>query len=161
MGSFAKTALGVGVPFGVVMGAFFTWLSNWSSGLTLGVFCGVLFGSGIALFARWQGRSAPTGELTPGEPIEHGGPANHVIVGDVTGGHLSLTDTRLYFRAHRLNLKAHELSVPRADIVGLSTARSLGVLRNRLVVHLRDGRREVFVVSGLDAWALAIGRGLT
>ena len=72
------------------------------------------------------------------------------------GGKLFLTDKRLRFRSHKINFQKHDESYPIETIASVEPSRSLGIIPNGLLVHLRDGRRERFVVTGRGDWVSSI-----
>src|SRR5215470_6508505 len=106
---FIKMTALAGVPFGLLIGLFFTFRSVnpfavGPFGLVLGLAAGLLFGLMVATFVAWQ-RSRFTRE-DPGLEGEHllkQGPANHFRGLEGVGGWLYLTDKRLLFRSHRFN----------------------------------------------------------
>lgn len=63
------------------------------------------------------------------------------------GGHLMLTDDLLSFRAHGLNPPSEPLDIAVADIVGVATYRSWGMIPNGLVVTTTSGDEYRFVVA--------------
>jgi hypothetical protein len=88
----------------------------------------------------------------PDETIVHHGPANHYKGFEAVGGRLFLTSKRLRFRSHKLNVQSHDESYPVDIIISVEPARTLGVVPNGVLVHLRDGRHERFVVGGRAEW---------
>ncbi len=72
------------------------------------------------------------------------------------GGKLFLTNKRLRFRSHKINLQNHDESYPIETIASVEPSSSLGIIPNGLLVQMRDGRRERFVVSGRGNWVSSI-----
>jgi hypothetical protein len=94
---------------------------------------------------------AKTGSI-PTRRFVHHGPANHYKGFEAVGGRLFLTSKRLRFRSHKLNVQSHDESYPVDIIISVEPARTLGVVPNGVLVHLRDGRHERFVVGGRAEW---------
>jgi hypothetical protein len=142
-------SLGESVPKAVLEGVFF------------GVFFGVLFGMLFPRFAGafekwgWAKRSA-TPIFAAEERVIRESPANHFRRFEGVGGWLFLTDHRLVFKSHSLNIQRHEISLPFDMIVHAQPGMTAWVFPNGLLVTTRDGRRERFVVEGRDEWAASI-----
>ncbi len=91
--------------------------------------------------------------LEPGEILEFSGFANHFLNYEGRGGRLFLTDRRLAFQPHRLNVQRAVLSVPRSEIVGASKCMTFfGLYHKGLCVRQKDGTEQKFVVNQRDAW---------
>jgi hypothetical protein len=123
-------------------------------GLPLGVVAGSLFAALLSEFVSKQTDKfqAETQDFH-GEPTLHAGPANHFKGLESVGGHLWLTNGRLHFRSHKMNLQNHEWSAPLADIVSARPTKTLGLIPNGLRVHLSSGEEHRFVVNGNEKWA--------
>ena len=72
------------------------------------------------------------------------------------GGKLQLTDRRLIFRSHSLNIQVHQEAYSLESIVAVKPRNTLGLVPNGMAVGLRDGREERFVVFGRGGWMSAI-----
>lgn len=68
------------------------------------------------------------------------------------GGWIYLTNKRLFFKSHSLNIQNHELSIPLSDIENAEQKRSLMIFQNRLHLGLKDGKFEKFVVNDPRDW---------
>jgi GRAM domain len=132
---FLKMITLAGLPFGLLMGLFFTLMFGDPSGVAFGLACGLLFGLLMAGFAEWQ-RSRFTREdpCLDGEQLLKQGPANHFRGWEGVGGWLYLTDRRLLFRSHRLNIQNHELSIPLEEILQARPCLTAWVFPNGLSV---------------------------
>lgn len=91
-------------------------------------------------------------QLEEGEVILKEGPANHFKGIEAVGGKLQLTNRRLIFRSHALNVQTHEESYLLADIASVRTRNTLGIVPNGLAVIFNDGREERFVLYGRKKW---------
>lgn len=106
---------------------------------------------GTAMPAVTAAGTAPAGELVIKE-----GAANHWRGAESVGGRLWLTNMRLHFKSHGLNVQTHEVSYPIWEIVSVEKQSTLGVVPNGISVVLQDGRQERFVVEDRDDWIAKI-----
>ena len=151
--------------FGVAMGVFIG-LQTGSAyyGFHGGFFCGVAFGVAIKRFLKVSMASprlaldAVAAGFGVDETVVHHGPANHFKGIEAVGGKLFLTNRRLVFRSHRFNVQTHEESYPLDGIVSAEPSRTLGLVPNGLLLQMRDGRRERFVVGGRSEWVSLLRR---
>lgn len=93
----------------------------------------------------------------PGEEIVKEGRANLQRGRETVGGRLYLTDRRLVFEAHKLNLQRAPEEVARDQIASVTKAwtRFLGIIPlapNTLAVATSDGRDLRFVLTGREEW---------
>jgi hypothetical protein len=143
---FATRRIEVAIPGGLVSGAGFA---------------GLL--AAFLLSVRSTKAFEIGGELPsfdPGERVIHRGLANHFKGAEGVGGKLYLTERRLRFRSHTLNIQVHDESYPLDQIASAEATRTLGILPNGLRVWMKDGRRERFVVHGHEEWAEAISKAI-
>lgn len=99
--------------------------------------------------------------LNSDEKILRRGAANLQRGAETVGGELLLTDQRLYFRSHALNLQTGTTEIPLSHIRHMRPCwtRFLGLiplLPNSLAVGLSDGTEHRFVLVGRKEWAAAI-----
>jgi hypothetical protein len=99
--------------------------------------------------------------LLPGERTIREGAANLQRGAENVGGALLLTDRRLVFRPHGLNLRTEPEHVPLASVreVRACWTRFLGVVPiadNSVVVRTWDGAEHRFVVFDRGLWIEAI-----
>ncbi|HZF54168.1 MAG TPA: hypothetical protein VE093_36230 [Polyangiaceae bacterium] len=160
--TFPKLAL-AGLAFGAPMGVLFGLMTRSPGlGVVLGLLSAALFGLLIGAFARRVEQTdtfAPGGaapDFLPEEHVIHQGLANHFKGMEGVGGKLYLTNRRLRFRSHAVNIQVHDESYPLDLITTVEPARTLGLIPNGLLVTLGDGRRERFVVHHRRAWVSAI-----
>lgn len=79
-------------------------------------------------------------------------PANHFKGAEGVGGSLCITDKRLLFKSHNLNIKNHELSISLLEIATVDRYKTLGLINNGISVHLANNSTEKFVVDKADKW---------
>jgi GRAM domain len=75
------------------------------------------------------------------------------------GGHLTLANGRLSFRAHALNIQTEALDLPVADIASTRKYRSMGFIPNGLAVTTTSGVEYRFVVGHRDRFISGIESG--
>jgi hypothetical protein len=152
--SYGRIFVQAGLSFGAIMGLFFgIQTGNAVVSLFLGLFSGVLFGTGVVAFSWWSNKKmkADSQELD-GEEILLAGPANHFLGAEGRGGRLYLTPTRLCFRGHGFNIQNKALDLPLEDVADVGFKNTLGIIPNGLQVHRQDGKKETFVVFQRGAW---------
>ncbi len=94
--------------------------------------------------------------LQPNEKIIKKGAANHWKGPESVGGKLFLTNQRLYFSSHSLNVQAHTLSIPLENIQKLEKHSSLGIVPNGLSITTTESATEKFVLWGREKWIVNI-----
>lgn len=161
--SFARSALGAGIPFGLAMTVFFTFQMGLRADLVAGPISGLFFGVAIAGFAALQRkRMGIEGGLLDGEPIVHQGPANHMRGAEARGGWLVLTERALVFRSHGLNFGNAPLRLDLAEVRAFGKRNTLGIVPNGLRIDRVSGPSERFVVGGREEWLRALAaRGVS
>ncbi len=102
--------------------------------------------------------------LLEGETVLREGPANLQRGLETVGGRAWLTERRLVFEPHAVNVQTQVEAIPLAEIVStaLCWTKFLGFLPlfpNSLAVTTRDGRERRFVLFGRKAWREAIDAG--
>jgi len=156
-----------GLSFGIPM-AFFFILQNLltndkqatnqiiksiASGLVAGAISGVLFGWLIGLFAKSKFVTKTTKiETGPDEHILFETPANHFKGIEGVGGKLYLTNKRLIFKSHKLNIQNHQLSIQLTDVKDVDSYKTLGLVNNGLSITTIDDKTEKFVVEQVENW---------
>lgn len=147
--------LRAGLFFGAWMTLFYVlFMSNpWWTGFIPGILSGVLFGAITAWMARRQAKKLLLERPTfTGETLIFEGPANHFVGREAVGGYLFLTDARLLFRSHRVNIQNHELAIPLGEMSSVEATKTLRVVANGLSITLGSGQQEKFVVNEHTVW---------
>lgn len=154
----SKSWLTMALLYGLPMGLLFAMSSgSYAAGIPAGVISGAIFATILTQFAKRQTQKFQASSPDFGSEMPlHSGPANHFKGMEGVGGHLWLTDTRLHFRSHKLNVQNHEWSVPLADVSSVQAVKTLGLIRNGLAVRLASGEEHRFVVNENERWAQAI-----
>src|SRR5205814_4334021 len=103
------------------------------AGLVTGAISGVLFGWLIGLFAKSKFVAQTTKiDTDPDESILFHTPANHFKGMEGVGGKLYLTDKRLMFKSHKLNVQNDQLAINLTDIKKVDKYKTLGVIDSGL-----------------------------
>jgi hypothetical protein len=98
--------------------------------------------------------------LDPHEKLVKEGGATHRVKLEGVGGKLALTDKRLIFKSHKLNIQNHEQAFQLVGIHSVEAGKT-GFLKNLLLVKLSDGTTEKFIVFEPDEWVREIKSGLS
>ena len=77
-------------------------------------------------------------------------PANLFKGIEAVGGHLTITDKRLIFNAHKLNIQGGTTEILLTDIVSIGKEKSLKIIPNKMIVNTKDGKSYKFVVYKRD-----------
>ena len=152
MSRFFATAVFAGVPFGVVMGVLIALQTDINLGLVAVPFTGLGFGLLLAGFTAWQRhRFTREGTGPDGEQLLKQGAANLFRGLEGVGGWLYLTDKRLLFRPHQLNVQKQELSIPLDEVAEVRVCRTAWVVPNGLRVTTNQWAHH-FVVEDRRSW---------
>lgn len=167
-----KTTFRTGLVFGGVMAVCFICFNlltrdpnsrKSTLGIVLaGLLAGAIVGLVYALALKWFTKSRMGGksiqfELEVGEEVVFQTPANHNKGMEAVGGLLLLTNKRLVFKSHKVNIQNHELSLSRSEILSSYRFKSFGMVNNGLKVTLRNGTEEKFVVQQAEVWVEQLG----
>lgn len=105
------------------------------------------------LFAKSKFVSQTTKiDIDPDENIMFETPANHFKGIEGVGGRLYLTNRRLIFKSHKLNIQNHQLSIDLSDIKHVDRYKTLGLVNNGLVITIITDKTEKFVVEKVEEW---------
>ena len=162
-----RNSFKAGLSFGIAMAVLFILqdlltsdkqttnqiLSSVTAGLIAGLISGVLFGWLIGLFANSKFVKQSTKiETGPDESIVFETPANHFKGIEGVGGKLYLTNKRLVFKSHNLNIQNHQLSILLTDIKNVGRHKTLGLANNGLSIVTAEDKTEKFVVEQAENW---------
>ncbi|MCE7040784.1 GRAM domain-containing protein [Dyadobacter sp. CY312] len=122
-------------------------------GLINGILFGFLFGTFVRYFQfpKFVGASTKI-DTEPDENILFQTGANHFKVLEAVGGKLFLTNKRLVFKSHKLNIQNHELSIDLTDIKKVERTKTAGLIDNGLTVTSGDNKIDKFVVERAEEW---------
>ncbi len=77
-------------------------------------------------------------------------PANLFKGMEAVGGKLTITDKRLIFKAHKLNIQGGTTEILMSDIFSVDKASTLKIISNRMIVKTKYGEAFKFVVYKRD-----------
>lgn len=165
---FFRAALRTGLPYGLFMGIF--WYIQAALGdeavnpwrpIIMAVISAIFFGAAMGWFLTrkktWDS-AKPT--FADDESIILETPANHFMKIEAVGGRLYLTDRRLVFKSHHLNVQRHEFSIPLSDIAEQRPVPTMWVIPNGLLIRTDDEKTERFVIENRAEWIKKIGEAM-
>ena len=123
------------------------------SGLLMGALTGYLFGWQMGLLAnsKWLAKGTKI-DTEADETILFDTGANHFKGAEAVGGKLYLTNKRIVFKSHKVNIQNHELSISLSDIDKVDRYKTLGLVDNGLSIKTVENKNEKFVVQQIDEW---------
>lgn len=150
------TALAFGLPWAVIMIIYFSVTKGFSIELVLlilivGLLIGLIF-AGALQFMTKRLLKKITVKIFDNEQIIREGGANHFKGMEGVGGKLVLTNKRLIFKSHKLNVQNHQDNFELEKIERLQTNKTLGFIANGLIVELANQEKHKFVVDAPQAW---------
>lgn len=123
------------------------------SRLIAGAIGGFLFGWLIGVFAKSNFVKATSKiETETDEDVLFETPANHFKGIEAVGGKLYLTNKRLIFKSHKMNIQNHELSIDLNNIKSVDRHKTLGLIDNGLSIITSQSMTEKFVVEQVEEW---------
>lgn len=90
--------------------------------------------------------------LQEGEEIIKEGVANHFQGIESVGGRLFLTNQRVFFKSHSLNIQTHEQSIPYSEIKSTGKRNTLLIVPNGMYIELLNGNIEKYVLFERSKW---------
>jgi hypothetical protein len=82
------------------------------------------------------------------------GPANHYAGVEVRGGWLYLSHQALTFKSHNMNIQNAESKIFLSDIQHLENFNQFGIFRTGLIVNLKSGAKEKFILNERSLWRI-------
>jgi hypothetical protein len=128
---------------------------SWISFALNFLFFGFIFGFGLLYFMKKLSQKLLNKiqiEVTKDEIINHEGPANLFRGMEGVGGKLLLTDQRLIFKSHKMNIQSGEVQLLLADIKETSPRKTAKLFQNGLRVLTNTGEHFDFVVYERSNW---------
>lgn len=128
---------------------------NWYKIALQGIFFGVLM---AVLFPFLFGKLAKNlsnsiyPDLGEGEMVETEGSANLFRGAEAVGGKLFLTNERVIFKSHKLNINTGQSGFTYEEISDISSRKTARLVDNGLRLTLVDGRAYDFVVANRETW---------
>lgn len=78
--------------------------------------------------------------------------ANHFKGLEAVGGKLALTNKRLIFKSHGMNIQRHQEDFQLKEIKGIVVTPSVPFLKNKLVISLAENVKHSFIVNEPQRW---------
>ena len=157
--TFVLTALTYGVPLGIFFALqALIQLRNPELSIIIGIVLGALSGSLFAfltrLFTKRQSQKFDEDrkKILKKNRIVYEASANRVKGKTTMGGWLFLTTNGLSFKPHKYNLDIHELWISHKDIASITVHKSLGFLKNGLIIEQKNGDKNRLLVNQPDVW---------
>lgn len=152
-------SLVAGLSFAVLSGLFDFYILekpfSWPLFIIHFVAFGLLFGYGFVIFI---GRLSDhllnkiDIELLPEEKVKQEGPANLFKGIEGVGGKLVLTNQRLIFKSHKINLQRGLTELQLDSITEVKPVKLSKLVKNGLKVLCTTGEQYLFVVHDRDFW---------
>jgi hypothetical protein len=119
-----------------------------------GIFFGVFMGLGFPYvtekfgtrFTSKIGKNIKP-ELTQDEDIEIEGPANLFRGMEGVGGKIFLTNKKVIFKSHKINIQKGQTDIPYEDIHEIIRKKTAKIIDNRIRIKTNDGNEFDFVVN--------------
>ena len=130
-----------------------------NSYLFQGVFFGVFMGIGFPYVTQKFGKRFTskigkniTPELTQDEKIEIEGPANLFRGMEGVGGKLFLTNKKVVFKSHRINIQKGQTDINYENIKEIIERKTAKLIDNGIRIKTNDGEEFDFVVNERKKW---------
>ena len=160
---------GVGITFFFLLIESIAWITGEASSkeIIISIVSSVIAGLCSGFVAGWLTdkfltnsifTKPPKFNLDGDEAIHFQTPANHFKGVEAVGGFLCLTDKRLLFKSHNLNIQNHELSISLSNLSTVVRYKTLKLMNNGLAVSLTNHKTEKFVVDKAKQWIEIIDR---
>ena len=145
--NFLISAFLFGISFSVVCALIY---GDILKAFVLGISAGILFGILMTLFVMYISKKMNIfrAKLAEEHDIFFEGGANYWEGKNSLGGWLFLTESDLYFVAHKYNKTTKEIIIPYADIRMVSRSHKM----KSIEILCIDGRLEAFVVNERKKW---------
>src|SRR5690606_13602950 len=124
-----------------------------------GVFFGIFIGIGMPYVAEKFGKRFASSvgkntkpELTDNEKIESEGFANLFRGIESVGGKIFLTDKKVIFKSHALNIQKGQTNIPYATIIEVVERKTAKLIDNGIRIITKDGNKFDFVVNEREKW---------
>jgi hypothetical protein len=124
-----------------------------------GVAFGLFFGFGFPLLMKKYGKKSINAagktieiELSQNETIDYEGPANLFRGMESVGGKLFLTNKKVIFKSHKLNIQTGQTDIIYASIAEIAPRKTVGIVDNGIRIKTNDGKEFDFVVNDREKW---------
>ena len=143
---------------------FYDELTYSQNGLLIqGLLFGLFFGFGFTFIIQKYGRqsisaigSKITPILTENETVEVEGPANLFRGVESVGGKLFLTNKKLIFKSHNLNIQTGQTDIEYENIVQVFHRKTIGLVYNGIGIKTKGGTEYDLVLNDRESWLAKI-----
>jgi hypothetical protein len=153
----------IGLLFVGIMSLIHYWIDgnfqSLNSYLFQGIFFGLFMGIGFPYVTQKFGSKITsklgkniTPELTPDEQVEIEGPANLFCGIEGVGGKLFLTNKKVIFKSHNINIQKGQTNINYENITELIKRKTLKLIDNGIRIKTNEGKYFDFVVNERDKW---------
>lgn len=139
-----------------------------NSYLFQGLFFGVFMGIGFPFVTQKFGQKFTsnigkdiTPELTQDEKIEIEGPANLFRGMEGVGGKLFLTNKKVVFKSHKINIQKGQTDIYYENISEIIKRKTLKLIENGIRIKTNDGNEFDFVVNEREKWIEKLNEKIT
>ena len=116
-----------------------------------GLFLGLFIGIGFPYVTGKLGKRIKP-KLTENEKIEIEGLANLLRGVEGVGGKLFLTNKKVIFKSHRINIQKGQTDIEYENIVEISKRKTAKLIDNGIRIKTKDRKEFDFVVNERDIW---------
>lgn len=133
-----------------------------------GVFFGVFMGLGFPYltekfatrFTSKIGKSIKP-ELTQDEIVQIEGPANLFRGIEAVGGKLFLTNKKIVFKSHKINIQEGQTEIHYENINDIVKIKTAKLINNGIRIKINDGKEFDFVVNERERWIEELNKRIT
>jgi hypothetical protein len=100
-------------------------------------------------------------ELTQDENIEIEGLANLFRGMEGVGGKTFLTNKKMIFKSHKMNIQKGQTDIPYEDIQEIIRKKTAKIIDNRIRIKTNDGNEFDFVVNEREEWIEKLNEKIT
>jgi len=162
-----KTQIQLSILTGLLFITFFSILDYLFDGqlksltryAVIGVSFGLIMGLALPYFLKKYGAKIATKigktiipELTENERVEIKGPANVFRGMESVGGYLFLTNKKMIFKSHKINIQTGQTDIDYKSIEDLSERKTAKLIDNGIRVKTKDGIEFDFIVNQREIW---------
>ncbi|MDO6744587.1 GRAM domain-containing protein [Tenacibaculum soleae] len=142
---------------------FFDYIWNENNSITSliiqGLFFGIIFGIGypysnkkLASTFYTKATTNLNFQLEKGEQIEIHGPGNLFKGFEAIGGKIILTNKRIVFKSHNINIQKINVAIDYLDIKQIIKTKTIKFIDNGIKITTKDHKEYNFVVNERDLW---------
>ena len=130
-----------------------------NSYLFQGIFFGIFMGIGFPYVTEKFGKKFTSKlgknikpELLENEKIEIEGPANLFRGMEGVGGKIFLTNKKVIFKSHKINIQKGQTDIEYENITEIIARKTAKLINNGIRIKMRNGKEFDFVVNEREKW---------